>query len=131
MVATATLISRLLPENRFTHSFRFTETHPFFLPLGSTRAREFPFRAIARGSLAFRVSLSIPGVDRWRTLDRNGPVAWPPSLGGVSHSEINYTRENTLYYRIMPAENPPQPRVEALRYLEGRLAIAIILSALR
>ena len=64
MVATATLISRLLPENRFTHSFRFAETHPFFLPRGSTRAREFPFRAIARGRLAFRVSLSIPGVDR-------------------------------------------------------------------
>lgn len=66
-----------------------------------------------------------------RTLDRNGRLAGPPSLGGVSHSEINYTRENTLYYCTTRAENPPQPRVEALRYLGGPLAIATILPALR
>ena len=60
MVATATLVSRLLPENRFSRSFRFAETHPSFHPRGSTRARESPSRGIARGRSASRVSLSIP-----------------------------------------------------------------------
>ena len=103
MVATATLVSRLLPENRFTRSFRLAETHPFFLAhRGSTRARRIAVASDrTRASRRFASAVSIPRADRVAHAPREWPTRpGPPSLGGVSHSEINYTRENTLCYCI-------------------------------